>query len=48
MQQDMQLAEEILQMRYFARVYDEMKNDPKSLTPEREAYLEMVERLSNE
>lgn len=46
LQQDMQLAEEVMQMRYFAYVYDEMKRDPKTLTKEREEYLEMMERLS--
>lgn len=48
MRQDMDMAEVILQERYFAHVYDEMKRDKKTLTPEREKYLEMMERLSNE
>lgn len=46
--QDVDVAEEILQMRYFAHVYDDMGRDKKSLTPEREKYLEMMEKLSNE
>lgn len=48
LQQDMDLGQEILQMRYFAWVYDEMGRDKKTLTPEREKYLVMMEELSNE
>jgi len=47
LRQDVALGEEILQMRYFAHVYDEMKRDPKTLTKEREQYMEMMERLSS-
>jgi len=48
LRQDMDLGQEILQMRYFVWVYDEMGRDKKSLTPEREKYLQMMEELSNE
>lgn len=48
LQQDMDLAEEILSERYFAHVYEDMKRDKKSLTPKREKYLEMMEQLSND
>lgn len=48
MRQDMDLAEEILQYRYFAHVVDDMERDKKTLTPQREKYLEMMEQLSND
>lgn len=47
LRQDLELANEIMQMRYYAHVYDEMKRDQKTLTPEREKYLEAMEQLSN-
>lgn len=47
MRQDLELCENILLMRYFSEIYEAMKRDPKSLTPERERFLEEMERLSN-
>jgi hypothetical protein len=47
MQQDLELCEDIIVMRYFQYVYDDMKRDPKTLTPEREKFLEQMEQLSN-
>lgn len=47
MQQDLELCQDIMLMRYFAFVYDEMKRDPKSLTPDREKFMEEMERISN-
>ncbi len=44
--QDSALVEEIQAMRWFAHVYDEFTRDPKTLTREREKYLEEMERLS--
>lgn len=44
--QDAALVEEIQAMRWFAHVYDEYKRDPKTLTKERELYLEEMEKLS--
>lgn len=40
------MCQTILTERYFAQVYDDMKRDPKTLTPEREAFMEEMERLS--
>ena len=44
--QEAELVETIQSMRYFAHVYEEMKRDPKTLTKDREKFMEEMERLS--
>lgn len=48
MDQEVELVEAIQAMRWFAHVYDEMRRDPKSLTKDREEYLEAIEKLSEQ
>jgi hypothetical protein len=48
MRQDLSRCADILVMRHFSYIYEEMKRDPKTLTPERERFLEEMERLSNQ
>lgn len=47
MRQDYQLCEEIKEMRTFVHIYEDMKRDKKTLTKDREKYLELIENLSN-